>query len=158
MAIINCPECSKEISDKAKMCPHCGYENPINIYEDGEYCPSCLKSGYKPKEGFDKCPFCQIEMKFSVRGTFDDIFNYGETHPELKQAPEFSEEAYQKRINYVPYEYSSSHSAKCPTCQSTNLSKITATKRAVKTGLFGIFGAIDDAGKTYKCNNCGSKF
>jgi hypothetical protein len=24
MAIINCPECSKEISDKAKSCPHCG--------------------------------------------------------------------------------------------------------------------------------------
>ena len=25
MALINCPECSKEISDKVKSCPHCGY-------------------------------------------------------------------------------------------------------------------------------------
>ena len=25
MALINCPECSKEISDSAKACPHCGY-------------------------------------------------------------------------------------------------------------------------------------
>lgn len=25
MAIINCPECSKEISDSAKACPHCGF-------------------------------------------------------------------------------------------------------------------------------------
>ncbi|MCI6652769.1 MAG: zinc ribbon domain-containing protein [Ruminococcus sp.] len=25
MAIINCPECSKEISDTTKKCPHCGY-------------------------------------------------------------------------------------------------------------------------------------
>lgn len=25
MALINCPECSKEISDKVKACPHCGY-------------------------------------------------------------------------------------------------------------------------------------
>jgi hypothetical protein len=25
MALINCPECEKEISDKAKECPHCGY-------------------------------------------------------------------------------------------------------------------------------------
>lgn len=25
MAIFNCPECKKEISDKAKNCPHCGY-------------------------------------------------------------------------------------------------------------------------------------
>ena len=47
---------------------------------------------------------------------------------------------------------------KCPTCGSTNLSKITVTKRAVKVGLFGIFGAIDDAGKTYKCDSCGCKF
>lgn len=47
---------------------------------------------------------------------------------------------------------------KCPYCQSTNTKKITVTQRAVKTGLFGIFGAIDDAGKTYKCGNCGCKF
>ena len=25
MALINCPECGKEISDKAKNCIHCGY-------------------------------------------------------------------------------------------------------------------------------------
>lgn len=25
MALINCPECSKEISDKVTSCPHCGY-------------------------------------------------------------------------------------------------------------------------------------
>ena len=24
MALVNCPECDKEISDKALMCPHCG--------------------------------------------------------------------------------------------------------------------------------------
>lgn len=28
MALINCPECTKEISDKVKTCPHCGY--PFN--------------------------------------------------------------------------------------------------------------------------------
>ncbi len=28
MALINCPECGTEISDKAKSCPNCGY--PIN--------------------------------------------------------------------------------------------------------------------------------
>lgn len=25
MALIKCPECGKEISDTAKVCPHCGY-------------------------------------------------------------------------------------------------------------------------------------
>ncbi len=28
MALINCPECSKQISDKAVSCPNCGY--PLN--------------------------------------------------------------------------------------------------------------------------------
>lgn len=28
MALIICPECSKEISDQAKVCPHCGYKLP----------------------------------------------------------------------------------------------------------------------------------
>lgn len=26
MALINCPECGKEISDSAEKCIHCGYE------------------------------------------------------------------------------------------------------------------------------------
>ncbi len=47
---------------------------------------------------------------------------------------------------------------KCPICGSTNLKKITITTRVVKTAAFGTIGAIDDAGKTYKCENCGSKF
>lgn len=50
-----------------------------------------------------------------------------------------------------------SNAPKCPICQSTNLSKISAVKKATKVGLFGIFGA-GDIGKTWKCNNCGSKF
>ncbi len=47
---------------------------------------------------------------------------------------------------------------KCPICGSTNINKITVSSRAVKTAVFGVVGAVDDAGKTYKCGNCGSKF
>lgn len=28
MALVNCPECNKEISDKASSCPNCGYKIP----------------------------------------------------------------------------------------------------------------------------------
>ncbi len=27
MAMVKCPECGNDISDSAKMCPKCGYEN-----------------------------------------------------------------------------------------------------------------------------------
>lgn len=46
---------------------------------------------------------------------------------------------------------------KCPICGSTNLSKLSNVGKVAKVGLFGIFGA-GDLGKTWKCNNCGSKF
>ena len=40
MALIKCPECGKEISDKAKSCPHCGFpieqkDNPTTKEESG---------------------------------------------------------------------------------------------------------------------------
>lgn len=34
MAIVECPECEKEISDQAMMCPHCGYPmRGLSVYE-----------------------------------------------------------------------------------------------------------------------------
>ena len=35
MALIKCPECGKEISDKAKVCIHCGY--PLNEQKEDFY-------------------------------------------------------------------------------------------------------------------------
>lgn len=49
-----------------------------------------------------------------------------------------------------------SNTPKCPTCGSTNIKKISATKRWVGTGLFGI--ASSDMGKTMQCEKCGYKW
>lgn len=45
---------------------------------------------------------------------------------------------------------------KCPTCGSTNIKKISGTKRWVGTGLFGL--ASSNLGKTMQCNSCGYKW
>lgn len=47
---------------------------------------------------------------------------------------------------------------KCPICGSTNINKFTIGSRAVKIAGFGVVGAVDDAGKTYKSGNYGSRF
>ena len=55
MALINCPECSKEISDKAKNCPQCGFPVQPEKDENEEYlvCPKCLsKELHSEKAGF----------------------------------------------------------------------------------------------------------
>ena len=37
MAIIKCPECGKDVSDKAPFCPHCG----VKIAGELPVCPHC---------------------------------------------------------------------------------------------------------------------
>lgn len=45
MALIKCPECGREISDKSKICIHCGYplENEKDKKELCVKCPECEK-------------------------------------------------------------------------------------------------------------------
>lgn len=44
--------------------------------------------------------------------------------------------------------------AHCPSCGSTNISKIGTVSRMISTGIFGL--ASSKIGKTHKCNNCGT--
>lgn len=43
MAIIKCPECGKEISDKAKQCPSCGYPIEATTIEATSKIWKCLQ-------------------------------------------------------------------------------------------------------------------
>ena len=58
MALINCPECGREVSDKAVNCPSCGYPltNPINEVPQSEEvlcCPKCSSQElHAEKSGF----------------------------------------------------------------------------------------------------------
>lgn len=70
MALIKCPECGKEVSDKAKTCPNCGY--PINEYvakkNDKLICPQCGNSIVN-KNSY-RCPYCYAVL-------VEDISKYG---------------------------------------------------------------------------------
>lgn len=50
MALINCKECGQQISDAAKICPHCGAPVVKDVY-----CPKC---GTKVPENIRFCPTC----------------------------------------------------------------------------------------------------
>lgn len=84
----------------------------------------------------------------------------------IKASPNFDQAAWDRRIHWEEYDdnlnnkikQEQANQPKCPTCGSTDIKKITLTKKVVKTAAFGMLGAMDDAGKTYKCGNCGSKF
>ena len=50
MALINCPECKKEISSTAISCPSCGYPLQEQIKVDDFRCPHCKGHLVKSKE------------------------------------------------------------------------------------------------------------
>jgi len=77
---------------------------------------------------------------------------------EYSESPEGIEEQNQQTRKWMRSQQNGNVGVpKCPICGSTNLKKITGTRKAMKIGLFGLFGA-GDLGKTYQCGQCGAKF
>ena len=125
-------------------------------------CPKCAEF-----KGTVRCSFCNIDkietelevgdvMKMSPKEEKEYINNLINTLIKDTYDPELAKqrEAQERPVfaDYVP-----DNRPECPICHSKNLSKISNIGKATKIGVFGIFGA-GDLGKTYKCNNCGSRF
>ena len=59
MALIKCPECGKEISDKASACVSCGF--PIQTYAPPKrVCGLC---GFKNEADAEYCKQCGMKMQ-----------------------------------------------------------------------------------------------
>lgn len=50
MALIKCPECGKEVSDKAEVCIHCGYPLKPQEAAKEEDGPETVKEEPKPED------------------------------------------------------------------------------------------------------------
>ena len=88
-----------------------------------------------PLVGFD----CQVEKKIV------ELYKISEQ--------EQIEDGRQRIQNIVKQQFEVKNVPKCPTCQSTNLKKISTTSKVVNTTMFGILGT--KRYKTFHCNNCG---
>ena len=100
----------------------------------------------------------------------DDIIEFNvkmaqfkQTAEAIKQTKELQQQSQQITTTQSTTASSTSSSTKsttnipkCPTCGSTNVRKISATKRWVGVGLFGL--ASSDATHTMQCNDCGAKW
>lgn len=136
MALIECPECGKEVSTTALNCPNCGY----NINRIVEYCVACelnkkkmVLMHYDKEQDIMICPECGHTLRFAT-----------------------PEEESQIEQNQRLYEIQNSNKVICPYCSSKNISKVSTVSRMVSTGLFGL--GSKKIGKQYHCNNCGSYF
>lgn len=61
MALITCPECGKQISDRAPQCPKCGYPM-VSMHK----CPEC---GTSYDEALKECPNCGCPAEITVHTT-----------------------------------------------------------------------------------------
>lgn len=179
MALIKCPECQSEVSDKAKTCPKCGY--PIDEIAKNEpsstgmnICPKCGKI----IAGKEKCPDCGTKM-INCHCTEDDwttIMLEGSLEKWEQQmrmkyvvnSKEYDNNLFNSRLqsekdendyydNLMEKAPESSPTIKCPYCNSTNTKKITTTSKAVHTAFFGLFSLSRNV-KQWHCNQCNSDF
>lgn len=158
MALIVCPECGKEISDKSEACIHCGYplintKCNINgiIYDFKEELPIALLE----KTDDYAAAYGKIRRKTSL--TLADAGDLIRIIKEMKAIPETFTPKYPLENRERLYKESKAKNVECPYCHSNNVKKITTTSKAVHTALFGIF-SVGRNSKQWHCNQCNSDF
>lgn len=154
MSLINCPECNKEISDKAKQCVYCGY--PINSSE----IYSLYITGYRDTD---------TAMLAGLREVLDLDLDYENIIEILNNLPykiyecatKEESEILAKKLNkwWINVDVLDSNNKPvnintnitiCPKCSSTNI-QIVPRKWSIITGIF--------TNKTDRiCVNCKHKF
>lgn len=142
------------------------------------YCKKCGRIVSRLSKHIEKpCDYCQnslnvvpIEYTLSQRGTvIDDDLKEQFFNDYIKSSPEFDqylfdhrdEDLHNRRMeNKVKLEHGKAvleeknRVRRCPSCGSSNVSKIGVMNRAVSIQLWGL--ASSKIGKTHKCNHCGT--
>lgn len=178
MALVNCPECNKEISNKAEMCIYCGYP----IKNDIKMNIQLYKVQFKK--------FCNHNMyrknRFKAFGFVNKI--YGNYEPQAEHINLNKE--------YIIFDGISKKSAdlvkifleskgciieilnsdlikpskmddrislvyedciiQCPNCNSIDTEKISTTSKIAGATTFGLLSKT--AKSQFKCNHCGYKW
>lgn len=158
MALIVCPKCGKEISDKSEICIHCGYplintKCNINgiIYDFKEELPvALLEKTEDYVAAIDK-----IRKKTSLN--LSDGCDLVDIIREIKAIPETFTPRYPLEDREKLYGDSKTKNVECPYCHSKDTKRITNTSKAVHTAVFGIF-SLGRNSKNFHCNTCNSDF
>lgn len=151
VALINCPECGKEVSDKATACIHCGFpllktRNTLCTIENKTHDLSEIINRLDSADTTDKKIMNDIEDELFWQ--IGSVSIYGarkiiEIILETGEAPKIFDASYRRS--------GGDRKIRCPKCSST---QITTGSRGYSM-VWGFVGA----GKTVnRCANCGHKW
>lgn len=133
MALIKCPECKKEISDKSEKCIHCGYPIRNTPY------------AHEIVNGIDYDFSFLYEKPHTKVQQIKEIVDL--THCDLIQGKNIVE-----KYNFPKIEYSEDENKiKCPKCGSISISTINR-------GYSIITGFIGSGSPRNVCQKCGYKW
>ena len=105
-------------------------------------CPECKR---KIDSVVKKCPFCGFDIQL-YQASYERILE--KKLQEYKTSMQGDRTDTQMQCN--------SGAPRCPTCGSSNLTKITTIDRAINIAMFGILG--NKRKYQWHCNNCKSDF
>lgn len=147
-----------------KFCEYCfNHPKSKEVYDNG-YIPYLYDTDYKCPECGNKLKDTNVpDLEYLEIASFSKDINFihammqlHEKDPieyQLKMATIRNQIQQQKQVKTQQKVQDTPH---CPTCGSTNIQKISDTKRWLTTGLFGL--ASSDVGKTMVCKKCGYKW
>ena len=163
------------ISEELSLNPQYDYDNVKNKIEHYFfiYCPICGKG--KTQSDFNinsvtTCPNCKQTVVLKKSKNDNEYYRnksmalYGDyTHwkdiffeEDLSLNQEFNAQLYTDPILVYNPQQSQPNTPKCPTCQSTNIKKISTTNRLISVATLGL--ASSKIGKQFECKNCGYKW
>lgn len=149
-------------------CPNCKKNNRLDMSPQ-KRTPAAYLYSYVNREE-NECPYCHCRLlPMNI-----DVFEYN-TILDISGDPEFTQAMddlkqkdpieFQLKMSQFKTQLQQQESSKqteedntphCPTCGSTDIQKISGTKRWLSTGLFGL--ASSDIGKSMCCKKCGYKW
>ena len=144
-----CPKCRGLYFDQDQQCDNCKIElldkDDFNTTL-GEY----YQMNHSQRVANRYNPQYEIVCKYQ----FPEIYEYNEQKSQ-QEYESLQRGVQQKRIEKERIE-KQQNTPKCPTCGSTNIEKISTTKKALGFVAVGVFSS--NFGKTMHCKQCGYKW
>ena len=171
MALIKCPECGKEVSDKAPACIHCGFPMNIKTYTSKKHNQKiiCIIDGneydfssvanelLKTNDSLEGMKIIRriCNMSPTDARKFFSIINTSKQIPTEYETTLYMPINQNSKSNKASYKEKKDEKIclpKCPTCSSTDIKKVSTASKAGSVALWGIFS--QKVKKTWHCNNC----
>ena len=170
-----CPVCGNSLSYKNTFCMYCRYSKHLSrkkrkelqsLFEKGEvaYIPVDTYNSLKSREYYENLSIKKFNSKDHWKEIFieqelskNPLFDYKKYQNTIKRKQEIKDmDAYERTHPNKANSYLNGNIPHCPTCNSTDIKKISDLRKGAHALAWGLFSKT--ARSQFECKNCGMKF